>query len=116
MPYATTVQPENPGPPSAPQISSPSPLLLAPLPFLLALDRDLSPPAVELLNTHSQSGFIQALGRARAEAAAKAKAVDAAAAARGLNDNAHGIDRFGYRVRCHPLTHAPPSLYHNSLP
>ena len=27
-------------------------------------------------------------------------APDAGGAAKGLNDNAHGIDRFGYRVRC----------------
>ena len=40
------------------------------------------------------------LGAAAVEAAAKkaAQAADAASAAKGLNDNAHGIDRFGYRV------------------
>ena len=37
-----------------------------------------------------------------------AQAADAAAAAKGLNDNAHGIDRFGYRVRCHYSAHATP--------
>ena len=40
------------------------------------------------------------LAAAAVEAAAKkaAQAADAASAAKGLNDNAHGIDRFGYRV------------------
>ena len=32
-------------------------------------------------------------------------ASDAAAAAKGLNDNAHGIDRFGYRVNCPNTPH-----------
>ena len=59
-------------------------------------------------NTRAKWHHMQAPGRARAEAAAKAKAVDAVAAAKGLNDNAHGIDRFGYRVRCPPPTHTPP--------
>ena len=43
---------------------------------------------------------------AKQEAAAEAYAAafntadfDTAGAAKGLNDNAHGIDRFGYRVR-----------------
>ena len=48
---------------------------------------------------------------------------DAAGAAQGLNDNAHGIDRFGYRARCllpptmhclfllHTLTF-PPARHH----
>ena len=36
------------------------------------------------------------------DVAGKKAAADAAAAAKGLNDNAHGIDRFGYRVCLHP--------------
>ena len=43
----------------------------------------------------------------KAAATKAAKAADAAAAAKGLNDNAHGIDRFGYRVRCHSLPNSP---------
>ena len=50
------------------------------------------------------------LAAAAVEAAAKkaAQAADAASAAKGLNDNAHGIDRFGYRVpQINPLSKAP---------
>ena len=49
----------------------------------------------------------------KAAATKAAQAADAAAAAKGLNDNAHGIDRFGYRVRCHSLP--SPSCVHRTL-
>ena len=42
-------------------------------------------------------------------------ASDAAAAAKGLNDNAHGIDRFGYRVSC-PFPNAPCCSVHRPAP
>jgi hypothetical protein len=53
------------------------------------------------------------LAAAAVEAAAKkaAQAADAASAAKGLNDNAHGIDRFGYRVpQINPLSKASPTV------
>jgi len=58
------------------------------------------------------------LAAAAAEVAAKkaAQAADAASAAKGLNDNAHGIDRFGYRV-CpkSTLSKAPQSSPHSHV-
>ena len=58
------------------------------------------------------------LAAAAVEAAAKkaAQAADAASAAKGLNDNAHGIDRFGYRVpQINPLSKAPQSSPHSHV-
>lgn len=42
---------------------------------------------------------VDAIDADATEAFGATVASDAAAAAKGLNDNAHGIDRFGYRVR-----------------
>ena len=41
----------------------------------------------------------EAAAKQETAAEAYAAAFDTAGAAKGLNDNAHGIDRFGYRVR-----------------
>eukprot|EP00964_Phaeocystis_antarctica_P095731 scaffold62153_cov61-Phaeocystis_antarctica.AAC.14 len=50
------------------------------------------------------------------DTAATEETADAAAAAKGLNDNAHGIDRFGYRVRCLPHQPFPALLPHRDEP
>ena len=58
---------------------------------------------------------------AAAEASDAAEAPDSTAAAKGLNDNAHGIDRFGYRVSCPLYSSAPvaasnPTPFHIPIP
>eukprot|EP00964_Phaeocystis_antarctica_P024514 scaffold13733_cov63-Phaeocystis_antarctica.AAC.3 len=59
-----------------------------------------------------QASFQSTRAKGEAMLAAKREAAassDAAAAAKGLNDNAHGIDRFGYRVCSSPANATVPS-------